>query len=190
MTKLLIAFGAVLFAVSSFGQELNDAEATVAFNDLQDTLGKPHVARVTYDTKTDSYYWIGPKYGKRESMLRQDFDTNVSDAYTTTHQDLKEPVEYDKMTQVTGTLVYLRNPFYGSDEIPPLKNVKHRLGLELRYALDFAQGDYEAEPNVAEVQLVGTSPRFEERNVRKWIGRKVTFSGHFFLHPLSTTYGR
>jgi hypothetical protein len=43
----------------------NDEQATLAMNYLQDRLGKPHVKSVWFDVKTDSFVWVGPKYGKK-----------------------------------------------------------------------------------------------------------------------------
>jgi hypothetical protein len=45
-------------------QILSSEQATAAFNWLQDRLQKPHAKRVSYDSATDSYTWIGPKYGQ------------------------------------------------------------------------------------------------------------------------------
>jgi hypothetical protein len=57
---------------------LSNAEATVAMNRLQDALGKPRVnSGVTYNSKTDTYHWIGPKLGKRMSMPAQEFMSDV-----------------------------------------------------------------------------------------------------------------
>jgi hypothetical protein len=52
---------------------VSDQQATAAFNFLQDRLGKPHAKRVWYDPGTDSYSWIGPKFGKKMSMPRSQF---------------------------------------------------------------------------------------------------------------------
>lgn len=60
---------------------LSNQQATTAFNWLQDTLDKPHVSSVTYDAKTDSYTWIGPKYGKRMSMSRAQFLAEIWSGY-------------------------------------------------------------------------------------------------------------
>ena len=46
----------------------SNAEARVAMNQLQDAFGKPHVTGgVWYDPRTDTYSWIGPKFGRRMS---------------------------------------------------------------------------------------------------------------------------
>jgi hypothetical protein len=60
---------------------LSTPQATTAFNWLQDTLGKPHVRSVIYDAKSDSYIWIGPKYGKRMSMSRAQFLAEIWSGY-------------------------------------------------------------------------------------------------------------
>jgi hypothetical protein len=59
----------------------NDPEATEAFNWLQDQLGHPHVPRVYYDAKTDTYNWIGPKRHRPMSMRRSEFETQVWNPY-------------------------------------------------------------------------------------------------------------
>lgn len=59
----------------------NDPEATEAFNWLQDQLGHPHVPRVFYDAKTDTYNWIGPKLHRPMSMRRSEFDNEVWNPY-------------------------------------------------------------------------------------------------------------
>jgi hypothetical protein len=64
---------------------LNNEQATAAFNFLQDRLRKPHVKNVTYDFETDSYIWIGPKFGKRMSMPRSQFEAEIWHDYLKTH---------------------------------------------------------------------------------------------------------
>jgi hypothetical protein len=60
---------------------LSNSQATTAFNWLQDTLDKPHVASVSYDAKSDSYTWIGPKTGKHMSMSRAQFLAEIWSGY-------------------------------------------------------------------------------------------------------------
>jgi Protein of unknown function (DUF4236) len=59
----------------------DDSEATEAVNWLQDQLGHPHVPRVFYNAKTDTYNWIGPKRHRPMSMRRSEFDTEVWNPY-------------------------------------------------------------------------------------------------------------
>jgi hypothetical protein len=63
----------------------SDEEATAAFNFLQDRLGKPHVKSVSYDSRTDSYIWIGPASGKRVSMPRSQFEAEIWPEYIKAH---------------------------------------------------------------------------------------------------------
>jgi hypothetical protein len=60
----------------------DDDQSTAAFNMLQDQLRKPHVKSVKYDKATDSYTWTGPKNGKRRSMPRAQFESEIIDPYT------------------------------------------------------------------------------------------------------------
>ena len=60
---------------------LSNSQAATAFNWLQDTLDKPHVASVSYDAKSDSYTWIGPKTGKHMSMSRAQFLAEIWSGY-------------------------------------------------------------------------------------------------------------
>jgi hypothetical protein len=60
---------------------LSNSQALTAFNWLQDTMDKPHVSSVAYEAKSDSYTWIGPKYGKRMSMSRVQFLAEVWAGY-------------------------------------------------------------------------------------------------------------
>ena len=62
---------------SATPSQVSDEQATAAFNFLQDRLGKPHVKRVWYDPGTDSDSWIGPKFGKKMSMPRSQFDAEI-----------------------------------------------------------------------------------------------------------------
>jgi hypothetical protein len=57
--------------------EPTEEQATAAFNDLQDRLHKPHVPKVWYIASNDSFNWIGPKFGKKMSMSRNQFDGEV-----------------------------------------------------------------------------------------------------------------
>ena len=61
-------------------------QALVAFNELQDQYRRPHINRVQYTASTDSYYWIGPKLGKRVVMSRSEFDVEVWNDYYKKHQ--------------------------------------------------------------------------------------------------------
>jgi hypothetical protein len=63
----------------------SNEQATAAFNFLQDRLQKAHAKSVTYDSKIDSYTWIGPKYGQRMSMPRSQFEAEVWPDYSKTH---------------------------------------------------------------------------------------------------------
>ena len=58
---------------------ITNEQATAAFNFLQDQLGRPRLrtGMVTYDAKTDSFTWIGPKFGKRMSQTRASFINEV-----------------------------------------------------------------------------------------------------------------
>jgi hypothetical protein len=56
-------------------------EALVAFNELQDQYGRPHINRLQYTAKTDSYSWIGPKLGRKVVMLRGEFNIEVWNDY-------------------------------------------------------------------------------------------------------------
>jgi hypothetical protein len=50
------------------------AQANVAMDRLQDALGKPHVrGGVRYDRATDTYNWIGPKFGRHMSEPASQF---------------------------------------------------------------------------------------------------------------------
>ena len=64
---------------------MSDEQATAAFNFLQDRLRKPHVKRVSYDPATDSYSWIGPKFGKKMSMPKSQFDAEIWPDYVKAH---------------------------------------------------------------------------------------------------------
>jgi TolB-like protein len=56
---------------------LGEEQATAALNFLQDRLRKPRVQQVWYDFATDSYVWIGPKFGKKVSMPRSQFEAEI-----------------------------------------------------------------------------------------------------------------
>jgi hypothetical protein len=50
------------------------AQASLAMDRLQDALGKPHVkSGVWYDRATDTYNWIGPKFGRHMSEPASQF---------------------------------------------------------------------------------------------------------------------
>lgn len=70
---------------------LSDQQATAAFNFLQDRLGKPHAKRVWYDPRTDSYSWIGPKFGKKMSMPRSQFDAEIWPDYVKANPTEQRP---------------------------------------------------------------------------------------------------
>jgi hypothetical protein len=53
--------------VSAKTTPLSDEEALAEFNALQDRNGKPHGKYVHYDSRTDSYNWIGPTKGRTTS---------------------------------------------------------------------------------------------------------------------------
>jgi hypothetical protein len=91
MKRLLITLAAGLFAVTTAHAQLSNEQATTAFNELQDTFHRPHVQSVTYDPKTDSYFWIGPKHGKKMSLSRKEFDEEVSMPYLLAHQSIPSP---------------------------------------------------------------------------------------------------
>jgi hypothetical protein len=56
----------------------SNAEASLAINRLQDALGKPHIrGGVWYDPRTDTYNWIGPKFGRRMSEPASQFLSEV-----------------------------------------------------------------------------------------------------------------
>ena len=67
---------------------ITNEQATAAFNFLQDQLGRPHLrtGMVTYDAKTDSFTWIGPKFGKRMSQSRESFITEIWANYIRTNK--------------------------------------------------------------------------------------------------------
>jgi hypothetical protein len=57
----------------------SNAQASLLMNRLQDRLGKPHVkGGVWYDAATDTYNWIGPKFGRRMSMPASQFLDEVT----------------------------------------------------------------------------------------------------------------
>jgi hypothetical protein len=59
----------------------SNEQALAAFNDTQDQFGRPHADHLTYYAEDDSYHWIGPKFHKPMKMTRQDFDSEVWNAY-------------------------------------------------------------------------------------------------------------
>jgi hypothetical protein len=56
---------------------LTNEQATAAMNELQKVRNAAPVQNVTYDPQTDSYTWIGPVKGQKESMKRADFESQV-----------------------------------------------------------------------------------------------------------------
>jgi hypothetical protein len=60
------------------GTPLSDAEALARFNALQDRNGRPHAKAVHYDSKTDSYDWIGPTKGRKMSEPRDQFESETA----------------------------------------------------------------------------------------------------------------
>jgi hypothetical protein len=71
---------------SATSQILSSEQATAAFNWLQDRLQKPHAKRVSYDSPTDAYTWIGPKYGQTMSMPRSQFEAEIWVDYLKSHR--------------------------------------------------------------------------------------------------------
>jgi hypothetical protein len=67
--------------------QISNAQATIAINWLQDSLGKPRVRSVWYDAASDSFCWIGPKYGKQMSMPRGQFLDEVWAGYIKANPD-------------------------------------------------------------------------------------------------------
>jgi hypothetical protein len=56
----------------------SNAQASLAMDRLQDALGKPHVkGGVWYDRATDTYNWIGPKFGRHMSEPAGQFPYEV-----------------------------------------------------------------------------------------------------------------
>src|SRR5271166_5583458 len=56
----------------------SNAEASAAMDRLQDRKGKPRVkGGVWYDSATDTYNWIGPKFGRRMSEPAAEFLSEV-----------------------------------------------------------------------------------------------------------------
>ena len=60
-----------------YNSPLTGTQATAAMNWTQYQLGKPYVAWVVYDSDYDVYVWIGPRYGKKMSMSRVQFESEV-----------------------------------------------------------------------------------------------------------------
>jgi hypothetical protein len=58
---------------------LSDEEALSEFNALQDRNNLPHAKGVHYDYRTDSYNWIGPSKGRRMSLPRAEFESEMQD---------------------------------------------------------------------------------------------------------------
>jgi hypothetical protein len=54
-----------------------DGQSLAAFNYVQDTLGRPHVEEIRYDSDTDRLYWKGPRTGKEMSMDRERLKNRV-----------------------------------------------------------------------------------------------------------------
>jgi hypothetical protein len=60
-------------------QRLDQEQATMAMNRLQDALGKTHVSgHVWYEADTDTYNWMGPKSHRHMSMPGADFMRDVA----------------------------------------------------------------------------------------------------------------
>jgi hypothetical protein len=56
----------------------NNVEASAAMDRLQDAKGKPHVkGGVRYDVRTDTYRWVGPKFGRQMSEQGDQFLSEV-----------------------------------------------------------------------------------------------------------------
>jgi S1-C subfamily serine protease len=56
----------------------NNVEASAAMDRLQDAKGKPHVkGGVRYDVRTDTYNWVGPKFGRQMSEQGDQFLSEV-----------------------------------------------------------------------------------------------------------------
>jgi hypothetical protein len=64
-------------SVASYSGKPTDAQATVAMNRLQDAFGRPRVKGVHYDSATDTYNWIGPKFGRQMSEPASQFVNEV-----------------------------------------------------------------------------------------------------------------
>lgn len=56
---------------------LTNEQATTAMNELQKIRNAAPIQSVTYDPQTDSYTWIGPVKGQKQSMKRADFESQV-----------------------------------------------------------------------------------------------------------------
>jgi hypothetical protein len=84
ITAAVLAFFSLAPVVHA--QRLNGEQATAAFNELQDRYNRPHARSVVYDQQTDSYYWIGPKFGKPMVMSGAQFEGEVSAPYKLAHQ--------------------------------------------------------------------------------------------------------
>jgi hypothetical protein len=64
---------------ASNGRRPTSAEATAAMNRLQDALGKPRVTSgVWYDSKNDTYNWVGPKFHRSMSETASQFLGDVA----------------------------------------------------------------------------------------------------------------
>jgi hypothetical protein len=56
----------------------SNAEASAAMNRLQDAYGRPRVkGGVRYDATTDTFHWIGPKFGRPMSEPRSQFLSEI-----------------------------------------------------------------------------------------------------------------
>jgi hypothetical protein len=54
-----------------------NGQSLAAFNFVQDTLHRPHIAEIRYDSETDRFYWKGPRTGKPMSMDRARCTTEI-----------------------------------------------------------------------------------------------------------------
>ena len=64
---------------NSFDAEDLDSSFDYVKNALQDRFHRPHAKRVQYDYRTDSYNWIGPSKGRRMSLPRAEFESEMQD---------------------------------------------------------------------------------------------------------------
>jgi hypothetical protein len=65
-------------ATPTNGTRPSNREVSLAMDRLQDAKGLPHVTSgVWYDSRTDTYNWIGPKFGRRMSEPASQFLSEV-----------------------------------------------------------------------------------------------------------------
>jgi hypothetical protein len=106
---------------------LTNEQATAAFNYLQDTLQKPHAKGVSYDSSSDSYSWIGPKYGKRMLMPRGQFEAEIWQEFIKPHPtEIPAPQRPDQPIQ--------------KEEVPPITYVGHVGQLDAIFFLKWLPG--------------------------------------------------